>query len=243
MREYPWDSRRLTWQHLRRFGLIHAQWKLTRTWVEELGQPQSLLNRKGVTPGLDEVGEILRYWEQAAPGPVCREDLLGALSPEECLERLGAAVRVQQSLVLDQLLRKVPDSRQRLPEISSAAGHRAGKSQVSPDSVAAPFSAHRTLSGLRDAHASVAQGPFSCMRSQNPSGVIVERVTASSLEWIELECPHRDPLFEVGPVADVLCDLHSAWRAGYFRGLDPAWKTARLAPDPVASYCRFSVSG
>lgn len=239
MREYPWCSRQLTWQHLRRFGLIHDQWRLTRIWVEATGQPQTLLGRKGVTPGLDEVGEILRWWEQVPqpserPDPICHDELLGALSPEECLERLGAAVRIQQSLVLEQILRKVADSRQRLLVASEEAGRGAAS--------AAGGVGSSCPADLRDAHASVVQGPFSCILSQDPAGVVVERVTDSSLDWIELECPHRDRLFEVGPVAEVLCDLHAAWRSGYFKGLDPAWSARRLPPDPVTANCRFTVT-
>jgi len=235
MREYPWLQRELSWEDQRRFELLHARWELTCLWVEDLKLPPVTLHRKGVTVGLEAVQPILKHWEamRARPQkteciPVCiNDELLGSLLPAEALEKLALAVRVQQALVLDQILRKNSELRLQLARLSHEAGKLYRKNR---------FRAVSSDWGLGELHAALVQGPFSCTQSMHPEGVLVERATVDRIEWLELECPHRDSLLEVGPVADSLCQIHNSWREGFIEGDSGFFRGVVLE---TQKHCRF----
>ena len=64
---------------------------------------------------------------------------------------------------------------------------------------------------------------------------VVERQCDGRIDWMDAECPHLDPLLEVGPVADVLCDLNAAWQAGFVEGLSAGLELSRIS----RKNCRF----
>lgn len=236
MREYPWISREAGWDHLRRYRLLAVSLGLVVRWVEVSNSPPSFLLRKGLTPGYDAAQPLLRHLE----GQISMSELefpdahLGAQTPDEFLELLSRAVRIQQSLVLDQILRRHGDSDSGILRKLLDATFEHGQARGQHDS-------RGSNSGVRSIHAALAQSALCAQQSHSPSGILLERVTDRRIDWLELECPHQDELLEVGQVADQLCELHSSWRAGYAAGWDQSVHYARLPREPRLGRCRFSI--
>lgn len=236
MREYPWISREPGWDHLRRYRLIATSLGLVARWVEVTNSPPSFLLRKGLTPGYDSAQPLLRHLEgQASVGELEFPDsLLGAQTPDEFLDLLSKAVRVQQALVLDQILRRQGEAGSEVLRKLMDATFEQGKSRGQHDR-------RGSGSGVRSIHSALVQSAMCAHQTQSPSGVLLERVTDRRIDWLELECPHQDDLVEVGQVADQLCELHSAWRAGYAAGWDQSVQYARLTREARLGRCRFSI--
>ncbi len=236
MREYPWISREPGWGHLRRYRLLATSLSLVNRWLEVTNSPQSFLLRKGVTPGLESVQPLLRSLESHSSMEELEfpDALLGPQTPDEFLDKLSSAVRVQQALVLDQILRRHGDSAADALRKLADVTFEQGRSRGEHDSRGA-------ASGLRSIHAALVQSALSSQFTHSPSGVLLERVTDTKIDWLELECPHQDDILEVGQVADPLCELHSSWRAGYAEGWNQSVSYARLPREPRLGRCRFSL--
>jgi hypothetical protein len=207
MREYPWISRQETWNHVFRYRLIVGRVWLSRAWLEGLSLPLSYLQRKGLSPELEMGQSFLRHAESVNeletvefPGA-----LLGARSPDEFLTEFSKAARIQQGLVLDQILKKESSALPRLKSISFQAGATAGGS-------------FKAIS-VRGAFLVLNQNAYFSVRP-GMAGLLPERITDHRVSWVDLDCPHQDPLVELGPVASSLCDLYVEWRAGFCSALN-----------------------
>lgn len=236
MREYPWIARQSGWVHQRRYRLLAVGAALAPCWIEASNAPQSFLLRKGVTPGYDAAHPMLRVLEsQASIGdPEFPDSLLGSQTPDEFLDLLSSAVRIQQALVLDQILRRASGDEgallKKLLEVTLEQGRIHGQHE-----------SRGAGAGVRSIHSALAQSALSSPQSHSPSGVLLERVTDDRIDWLELECPHQDDLLEVGHVADPLCELQSAWRAGFIAGWDSSVQYGKLPREPRLGRCRFSI--
>ena len=236
MREYPWIARAPGWEHLRRYRLLAASHGLVSRWVEVTNSPDSVLHRRGLTPEHEVAQPILRHLEgQVSISELEFPDsLLGSQTPDEFLDLLSAAVRVQQALVLEQILRRHGDSTadvfRKLLDVTFEQGFSRGQNDSRGSS-----------SGLRAIHAAMIQSALSSPQTHSPSGVLLERMTDIRIDWLELECPHQDAIIEVGQVADQLCELQSCWRSGYAAGWGQGVRYTKLPSEPRLGRCRFSI--
>lgn len=229
MREYPWTSRQQTWSHVVRYRLIVGRVGLSRAWLEGLSLPLNYLQRKGLSPELEIGQNFLRHAESVtdlehADFP---EWLLGARSPDEFLDQFSKAARIQQGLVLDQILKKDSVALRELKAISHREGARIGASVQA--------------ASVRGAFLALNQNSFFAIRN-GMVGVLPERITDYQVSWMDLDCPHQDTLMEIGPVAASLCDLFVEWRAGFCSALRPGsqgFRFTRLPQEPVYGRCRY----
>jgi len=229
MREYPWVSRHQTWGHVVRYRLIVGRVGLSRAWLEGMSLPLTYLQRKGLSPELEMGQSFLRYAEtvtdfERAEFP---ERLLGSRSPDEFLEEFSKAARIQQGLVLDQILKKDTGALRELKAISHREGARIG--------------AVVQAGSVRGAFLALNQNSFFAIRN-GMAGVLPERITDHQVSWVDLDCPHQETLMEIGPVASSLCDLYVEWRAGFCSALKQAsdgFRFTRLPQEPGYGRCRY----
>jgi hypothetical protein len=234
MREYPWIARDPNWGHIAQYRVVRLAVLLSRAWVEKLGYPASFLQRKGITPELESSQAALRHVESEG-GESFPFALLGSKTPDEFLAELTNAARVQQGLVVDQILKKDPQSFPKLAQIARDAGAQAAQAAK------ARQSGHGSeLPRVRAAFLALCHEAFSCGAGVGIQGVLPERVTDSKISWVDLACPHQDSLLEIGPVMDVLCDLQAAWREGFCQGWDQRLRFSRTPR--AGDCCRFSMA-
>jgi hypothetical protein len=240
MREYPWLARQPHWEHQVRFGVVRRLAALAPAWLAALELPASLLNRKGVSPELESSQDALKRLD-SVPGPLPAE-LLGARTPDEFLDLLGRAARVRNGLVLDQILKKDSSSWDRLKGVSFELGRQSGYAASAELGVAGgPGQVAPQDPSVRTAFLALGQRSFSGLFSPGDSGMLLERLTDREASWVDLDCPHRDPIPEVGAVADRLCDLLCEWRSGFCAGWDARLKLARLPDEARNGRCRFTL--
>ncbi|MFN7685087.1 MAG: hypothetical protein ACK5QT_06710 [Oligoflexia bacterium] len=218
MREYPWLERPHHWGQVARYRVIRDSALLTRAWCEAVSAPLSTLQRKGVWPEFEKALVLLHavdWSSQEFPS-----HLLGAMKPDEFLNLVSAGVRIQQGLVLDQILKK---QESHLLGILERATFEFGR---------------RTEARIEKSVLS-ARSVFWAL-SQAGGEAVVERATDGCVRFLDLGCPHRDPHLEVKAVADRLCDLQMFWRRGFCAALAPELQLVRLEPDG-RGHCRFDL--
>ncbi len=238
MREYPWFRREPHWEHRARQRVISSFAALAPAWLESLSLPASLLSRKGVSPELEAAQDGLKHLDSAASS--FPSHLLGSRTPDEYLELLSRAARIRSALVLDQILKKDPSAADRLKTVSFEAGRRAASaaaSELQAEGSAALLPGQAP--SVRGAFLALVQRSFAGLCSPGDQGMLVERLTDGEASWVDLDCPHRDQIPEVGVVADCLCDQISEWRSGFCAGWDDRLRMARLPDEARIGRCRF----
>jgi len=237
MREYSWLERPVSWTGLRAFEDLLARAALARAWLAELG-----LDDEGETPdssaafGAAALARLTAKFGKGGLEPVFRDwcaSEIGARTPEEALLELARAVREAETAAA----LRVKDA-PRMHEISfeqgRIAGRRAGNSGT--------LHAGGSLPPLRSILMALHHSPLGWLDRPSQLPPLVERDVPGRIDWVLLECPHRDALVAEPAVQDFLCEQALAWFRGFCASIDPRLALERAPRDPARGCCRAVIS-
>ena len=228
MREYPWLERQVSWTHLRVFAGILDRVNLVRAWCDATSQDfESFLDHRADQSSQDAAG-----WLRGFSGPAeesrfvewCHSEI-GARTPEEALTFFAVTSRKLQHRFAQGALAN---------GALTLASRRMGYQSRNQSSKPLGFN-------LLSCTLALHQSGFGWLDWPNAGQPLLERDTSARVDWVLLECSHRDQLIQKPEVADFLCSQHTEWFRGLLESIDTRLKIYECPPDPVRGYCRLSL--
>jgi|GEM_PF-856227 len=216
-----WHQRQTFYEQERRFTQLALLNEITLEWFQVLKMSPLAHPFEGIlsSPTMTHPQSLqsLLGWSLT--------DFLDDTSAEEILSRLDHHVWKVQASTLHALIKKTPLDHQKndernlwratLENTLEQATWRLGRRMAEEATKSLTDHARNDLRAL---FRMCFESPFF---PTGQSGVLIKRAISDEVQ-LELRCcPHQKKQFQIQPVADTLCRIHSQWLRGYIYELNP----------------------